>query len=409
MNRPEPPERRLVTARRAVSVIFLLNAVAYANVVPRLPAIKADLGLSNTALGAAVAAVPLGALLSGPAAGWFVGRLGSGRLSVVCAIAFGILLPGFALAPGWSALAAVFLVYGAFDSVMDVAMNAHALWIQRGWGHSIINRMHGLWSVGAVLGGLAGALAAGVDLPLELHLLIAGTLIVVTALVTFRWLLPGHDPLTSTAPDAPDASGAEGAVAGRSRGRVARHLAVLGVIVVMSAVIEDAPQSWGAVLLRTELGTSAAVAGLVYLGFQSMMTVSRLFGDRVVDRAGEVAVVRAGGLLTAVAVGASLAIGSPAALVAGFALAGLGTAPLFPLVFHAAGEMDGISTGHGVAAVAWMGRLGFLVAPPVVGAIGDATNLRLGLTVVPVAGVVVALLAGALGPPSAAAASRPPD
>lgn len=85
-----------------------------------------------------------------------------------------------------------------------------------------------------------------------------------------------------------------------------------------------------------------------------------------------------------------------AAVDEGFARAGLGTAPLFPLAFHAAGDLPGVSTGDGVAAVAWMGRIGFLVAPPLVGLIGDAVNLRAGLVLVPIAGSVVALLAGAL-------------
>ncbi|MGD9702021.1 MAG: MFS transporter [Acidimicrobiia bacterium] len=384
-----------MTARRAVAVLFLLNAVAYANVVPRLPAIKAELGLSNTSLGAAIAAVPVGALLSGPIAGWLVARVGSGRLATGCGVAFGLVLPCFALAPAWSALAAAFLVYGSFDSLMDVSMNAHALRVQRGWGRSIINSLHGLWSVGAVVGGIAGAAAGAAGISLELHLAVAGAVIIVTALLTRRWLLPGHDSISDDA--APSAVHATAAAGGDAPRRATHRLVLLGLVVVMAAAVEDAPASWGAVLLRTELGTSVAAAGLVYLGFQTMMTLGRLSGDRIVDRFGEVAVVRAGGLLTAASVGSGLAIGEPATIIVGFSLAGLGTAPLFPLVFHAAGDVPGVSTGHGVAAVAWMGRIGFLVAPPFVGLVGDALNLRLALVVVPVAGVVIALLAGVLG------------
>ena len=403
--RRERPERPLVTARRAVAVLFLLNAVAYANVVPRLPAIKSELGLSNTSLGAAVAAVPVGALLAGPVAGWLVARFGSGRLAVGCGVAFGLVLPCFALAPGWGALAAAFLVYGAFDSVMDVSMNAHALRVQRGWRRSIINSLHGLWSVGAVAGGIAGALAGAAGISLELHLAVAGAFIIVIALLSQRWLLPGPDPATdstdetATTGDQPGAeqSGVEHDDAGeRVRRRSRRRLALIGLIVVMAAVVEDAPASWGAILLQTELGTSVAAASLVYIAFQTMMTVGRLFGDRIVDRFGAVAVVRTGGVLTAASVTAGLAVGEPAAIVVGFALAGLGTAPLFPLAFHAAGDLPGVSTGNGVAAVAWMGRIGFLVAPPLIGLTGDAVNLRAGLVLVPLAGSVVALLAGAL-------------
>jgi hypothetical protein len=54
------PTRQLRHARVAVALCFFLNAVLYANLVPRLPEVKADLGLSNSSLGAALAALPSG-------------------------------------------------------------------------------------------------------------------------------------------------------------------------------------------------------------------------------------------------------------------------------------------------------------------------------------------------------------
>jgi MFS family permease len=375
-----------------VALLFLVNAAAFANVVPRLPAIKQDLGLSNTSLGTAVAAMPVGALLSGMAAGWLVARVGSGRLAVAAAVGMGVVIPTFAVAPAWGALAGTFLALGALDSVMDVSMNAHALRVQRGYERSIINTMHGLWSIGAVLGGGAGALAAAHRVPLGRHLVLAGAAVAALALVARRWTLTGPD-------DGPD-----GSVLPVEPGepppprRARQRLALLGLIVVLAAAIEDAPQSWGAVLMRQDLHTSVAAAGLVYLAFQTSMTGGRLLGDWAVDRFGPVRVVRAGGILTTVGVGGGLALGEPAPVVVGFALAGLGAAPLFPLVFRAAGEVPGVSTGHGVAAAAWMGRLGFLIAPPVVGAVGDAVGLRVGLVLVPAAGVLIAALAGVLAP-----------
>lgn len=380
----------VVAARRAVAILFLVNAAAFANVVPRLPAIKDDLGLSNTSLGTAVAAMPVGALLAGLSAGWLVGRFGSGRTAVACAVGMGAVIPTFAVVPAWGALAGTFLVLGALDSVMDVSMNAHALRVQRGYDRSIINAMHGLWSIGAVLGGAAGALAAANRVPLGTHLVAAGSVVALLALLARRSILTGPDDgdLVPAPVDVDDGR--------RPPGRARRQLALLGLIVVLAAAVEDAPQSWGAVFLREELDASVALAGFVYLAFQTAMTVGRLVGDKLVDRFGAVPVVRVGGLLSTVGVGAGLLVGEPAAVIAGFALAGFGTAPLFPLVFQAAGELPGVRTGHGVAAIAWMGRLGFLVAPPVVGAVGDAVSLRAGLAVVPLAGLGIAALAGLL-------------
>jgi fucose permease len=299
-------------------------------------------------------------------------------------------VPFFGVASSWGALAATFLALGVLDSWMDVSMNAHALRVQRGMGRSIINALHGTWSIGAVVGGVAGTLAAAAGVSVAWQVGVAGALLVVASLAVRPFLLGGRDDADREAAAAGE-EGARGRAADRrsARGR----LALLGLVVVLSAAIEDAPQSWGAVLLRDELGTGAGVAGLVFVAFQVAMTASRFAGDRLVERFGATSLVRAGGLATAAGVGVGLAVGTVPALVAGFAVAGAGTAALFPVAFHEAGGLPGVSTGHGVAVVAWMGRVGFLLAAPLVGVLGDAASLRAGLVVVPVAGLAVAALA----------------
>jgi hypothetical protein len=96
---PAPDGPSLSQARRATSTLFVLNAVAYANVVPRLPELQDRLDLSNVALGTAVAALPLGALLAGPFSGRATARWGSGPLAVACGVGFGAVLPLVGVAP----------------------------------------------------------------------------------------------------------------------------------------------------------------------------------------------------------------------------------------------------------------------------------------------------------------------
>lgn len=170
-------------------------------------------------------------------------------------------------------------------------MNAHGLRVQRRYGRSIINSFHGIWSIGALAGAVASAIAIAAGVSLGAHLLVAAIAIVATSLAIAPRLLPGGDE--SAPPVAPHHDAAPDDVRVPRR-RVASRLVLLGLVVVLAAIIEDAPASWGAVLLRTELGTSAAAAGLVYISFQISMTTGRLFGDRVVDRWGEVRVVRTG-------------------------------------------------------------------------------------------------------------------
>jgi len=390
----------VVRARRAVACIFALNGFAYANVVPRLPAIKSDLGLSNTSLGTAVAAMPVGAVLAGAVAGTMVNRLGSGRVAVGCGVAIGLALPGFAAVPSWGALAMTFFVVGAVDSVMDVAMNAHGLRVQRSYGRSIINSMHGVWSIGAVSGALVGAATIATGASVGAHLVGAGLALVAASLALTRWLLPGVDPPAAEVPTAPD-----GAQPRSRRATATRRLLAVGCLVLLAGAIEDAPASWGAVFLRTEVEASAVVAGLAFVAFQASMTVARLVGDRVVDRHGNVRVIRWGGALIAGSMSAGLIVDTPAAVIAGFMVAGVGAAPLFPLVFHASAEVPGVSSGHGLAVAALMGRIGFLVSPPLIGILGDVFSLRSGLALMPVAGAIVALAAPVLAtrePPEAA-------
>ena len=103
-----------------------------------------------------------------------------------------------------------------------------------------------------------------------------------------------------------------------------------------------------------------------------------------------------GALAGAVAVTAGLAIGHPASVVIGFAVAGLGSASLFPVVYQAAGDLPGVPTGYGVGLMAWIARVGFLTAPPLVGAISDQSSLRVALLMMPLAGLGAAALAGVL-------------
>ena len=80
------------------------------------------------------------------------------------------------------------------------------------------------------------------------------------------------------------------------------------MLAACGAVVEDAGASWGAIYLKDDLGTAAAVAGLAFVALQTAMTIGRLTGDRVVDRFGQRTVVRTGGVVTAVGMGFALAV-----------------------------------------------------------------------------------------------------
>ncbi|MEV6350207.1 MFS transporter [Actinoplanes sp. NPDC051851] len=390
------PSRQLRLARIAVAALFLTNGAVFFNVVPRYPQIKADLGLSNALLGTAIAAFPTGALLAGLLAGAAVRRFGSARVA-----SFGIVLTAIAtlavpLAPNWPTLAAVLFVVGALDAIVDVAQNAHGLRVQRAYGRSIVNSLHGVWSIGAVLGGLMGSAAAGLHLSLGVHLLISATVFSAVALIAYPFLLSGPEDAersTSASPVRREAPGTRRRPFGHA---ALGMIAALGVLAACGALVEDAGSSWGALFFTDELHTGAATAGLAVVTLQVAMTIGRLTGDRAVDRFGQRTVVRAGGLIAAAGMGLALAVPSLPTALAGFALAGVGTATLVPAAMHTADELPGLTPGTGLTIVSWLLRGGFLLSPPLVGLIADLTSLRIGLLTVVLAGLLTAALSRTL-------------
>ncbi len=389
----------LQRARVAVAVLFVANGVVGAAWLPRLAEVQDRLGLSDGSLGLVLAAGAAGGLAVGPLAGPLTARMGSARLAVasLCLFAPLAFLPGVVTA-GWMLAAALFWAAGG-DAVMDAAMNAHGLRVQTVYGRSIINSFHGFWSVGAVTGAVLGSVSLGRGVPLAPFLGVVGLLAVGAVLATARWLLPAPDPVRSRTEDAAlseaEADPSSVGVGGPPPRSLLLRVLPLACFILMAVVVEDVPGRWGSVYL-TDKGAAAGAVGLAYVALTAGMMVGRFLGDRVVDRFGEVAVVRASMAVVAVAMAAGLAIGTPAAFVAACAVTGLGVATTFPAAMHASGHLPGVAPAMGVAMVGWLARLGFIAAPAVVGAVAERAGIGWGVGVVVLAAAALVPLASVL-------------
>jgi fucose permease len=386
----------LSAARVAVAALFFVNGALFANWVPRVPDVKVTLGLGEGALGLAIFGGAIGGLVGSLAAGPLDTRFGSREVSVFGGVVLAALLAGPGLAWSWATLAAALLLVAGSDAVMDVSMNAHAVAVQRGYGRSIVNGFHALWSLGAVAGSLAGSAAAARGVPVATHLAFAGLVLGSAVVVARHWLLP---TVTVQAPPSA-ARGAGGAIRwidrARRRGLVLPTGAVgaLGLMALLGGIVEDTPGSWSAVYLRETLGASPGVAGLAFAACTGAMTVGRLLGDRTVERFGAARVLRTGALIAAVGLAAALVLATPVAAIVGFGLLGIGVSTLFPLVFATAGGLADTPAGGAIGMVSLLARGGFLLAPPLIGAVADAVGLQVALALVVAACAAVAASAG---------------
>ena len=384
---------RPARARVGISLFFFTNGAIFANMLPRYPEIKTAFGLSNTAFGIMVAMFPLAAVLASALPAPLIRRFGAQTVSLVGTIVLAVALGLAGFAPHVALFALALFVGGFTDSIVDAAQNVHGLRVEDAGGRTIINSLHALWSLGATLGGAAGAWAASVGVPLGWHLVTAGAVGVgLAVLATVLGRLPngGRPEPLEEHHETPRLNRAAWAL-----------LLPLAVLAISGTLIEDIAANWAALYLVQIAGVATGTAGLGYVVMIGAQFIGRLLGDPATDKWGRVPVIVSGGVMILVGGLLVVAIPQPAVLMVGYALAGYGCATVVPAAFAAAGRLPGLPEGAGVTMVGWLMRLGFLCTSPLVGAVSDLMNLRVGLAVLPLAGLAVCLLARAARPRTA--------
>ncbi|HEU5160670.1 MAG TPA: MFS transporter [Streptosporangiaceae bacterium] len=404
-------------ARVAVLAYFFLLGMVSAVWVARIPAIKHRLELTDGSLGVALLAMPVGLVLVMPICGRLVDRFGSGRVTRPAAVAFALALPPLGLAGNLVSLVAGLLVFGLVSGLLDVAMNAHAVRVERGYGRPIMASFHAVFSVGGLAGALFGGLFAALGVSPAVTFLAAGLPMSVVGVVAGRLLLPSPDPAGAAGAGIDDAVGSVDATAGSvdaaaaraaadtaSAGRPRRPgvvVALLGVVAFCCLVGEGAADNWSAVYLHDELGTSQGFAALGFAAFSITMTIGRLAGDRLALRFGPVRLVRGCGLLAAVGLAGGLLADQPIGGLAGFAALGAGLSCIVPQVFSAAGNADPARAGRNLARVAGLGYLGLVSGPALIGGAASVVGLPVALGIPVLLAIGVAASAGAVRRPAA--------
>jgi fucose permease len=368
-------EPRLRRAHVALALTFVAFGVLDGTWAARLPALKQQHALDSGELGLVVFALSGAATVVLPLAGWLAGRFGS-RLPA----AFGLLVAAGALAAagfvtGKAPLAAAAAVLGAGFGIVDVAANAHGVGLERRLGRHVLSALHGMWSVGLLIGAgiAAAAAAAAVGVRGNFSAVAAGVAVLTVAVVPR--LLPGTE----------DAGGARFALP-------SRETALPALLMFCSMFVESATMSWSAVFLAGPAQASAAVAAAGVVAFSVAMAVSRFVGDRALARWGVAGLARRGGAVAFVGIVLALAVRTPAAGLIGFALVGVGSAALVPAIFRVAGSTARTSAAAGIAAVATAGYTGAVVNGPAIGFLARGVGLTAALGLVGVAALVIALL-----------------
>jgi fucose permease len=443
-------------ARWAVSAHFLVMGLTGGVWMARIPAAKAQVHLTDGTLGIALFAVPVGLVLGAALAERLVDRMGSAVLVRICGVGScaAAVTPG--LAHTLPELMAALFAIGVFGGTLDVSANAQGVRVEAAFPRPVMTSMHAFYSLGAILGSLAGgafAWAGVALLPSLAAVGVTGALIDGTA---GRWLLPGtgrsvpvspppvSPPPVSSAPAGPalvgpapnEPRGTQGQLywpevppgqnavgpgeprartgeppsvpPGTSatetpsvtRRRVRRLVLALGVLGICGLLGEGAAGDWSAVYLRDNLGASAGFAALGFAAFSAAMTLGRGVGDQLIHRFGVVPVIRACGLTATAGLALALAMPVPALAVAGLTAFGAGLSIVVPQVFAAGGRADPERPGSGLARVVGLGYTGMAAGPAVIGVVANRIGLHLALLIPLALAAWIAVAAPALRTPS---------
>ncbi len=400
-------------ALRSVAAQFFANGIVYASFVPRLPEIRDRAGISIGALGIVLMLGSVSGVVASFITGPAIGAFGTRRVIVVSATLSIASLPviGFARAPGVLVVGLVGVFF--FDVFVDVAMNVQGSVLSHRRHAPVMNRLHGLWSLATVVGGLltASAVAAGVSVPVYLTAVAVVLLVVVAAVAP--GLLPVDEPnvelevaaapapegdpaavpggplhLGPTVPSEDDeADQADGDRRATSTAATRRSTAgaidrrrvaiALGLGGASAMTLEMSAGDWAAFRLGDDLGASGQLAAAGFVAFTIGMTSGRLGGDAVQVRVGVERLL----VLASALAGVGLAVAEFAplegAVLVGFLVAGLGVSVLFPQLYDAAARAPG-PPGSGFTSMLIGQRTAALLTPLAIGALAGTSALGVG-------------------------------
>ncbi|WPG36504.1 MFS transporter [Variovorax sp. EBFNA2] len=350
---------------------FFASGFIFATWGVHVPTVKAHYAIDEAQLGLAMLAAGAGAMVGLTSAGRWIGRHGPRRMAALCGCIYALLIAGLIAMPGYAALLGLLAVFGLVTSVFDVAINAEAAQLELRGNQPLMSGMHGMFSLGGMVGAASGSAALAAGMAPQTHLwTVTVAMIGVVAIASTR-MLP--------TPSAP----ADGAATADHGFRLPRGvLAVLGVLAALGLIAEGAIYDWSVLYMHQELGSPQQQAALAYASFSAAMAAARFGGDAMRARFSPTALLRGSGLLAAAAMTLVLLTDLPWLALLGFAGVGVGFANVVPILFGASARVPGVAPANGIAAVSAIAYLGFMAGPAVIGLLARVSSLTAALYVV---------------------------
>ena len=370
--------KNLSWSRIAISFFYFIAGLIFASWASRIPDIKTSLSLSDGDLGKILFAIPTGQLSMMLISGYAVTKFGSRKILPLSILLYAIALLLIAIPNGSGTIFLVLLFFGTAANIVNIALNTQACGLEALYQRNIMASFHGLWSLGGFLGGIVGAVLAQAGYSILTHFAFIAVVSVMMALIVGKNLI--SDSSTAKSND------------GESRKRLIRFdlpLILLGLIGFAGMFCEGTMFDWSSVYFATVIKPEGAFIRLGYIASMGTMTLGRFIADRFVYRYQAPKVLTFCGLL--ITSGLLLATAFPNLIVAtlGFMLIGLGVSSIVPICYSESGRLQNIPASVAITIVSSISFIGFMIGPPLMGLLSEATNLRVALGIASSFGILI--------------------
>jgi MFS family permease len=362
----------LTRLRRANAVYFFISGFGYSSWTSRIPGIKESLKLNDAHFGTLLFMMPVGLILTMPFTGKLLDHFKSRTIMLIGAIVYNGVLACIGFCGYTWMLGIALFFFGSSRNMMNLSMNAQAIGVQALYNRSIMSSFHAVWSMAGFAGAAFGYLMVTLNIVPAWHLLGVSLLLTALTLYYYKDALdqrPDHSVKRSIFTLPP------------------KSMLVFSLICFTSMACENTMYDWSGIYIRQVLHGSKAIATIAFVIYMVAMTSGRLAGDRMADKFGIQRVLAASGIL--IFSGFAITVLSPyiPLTLIGYLLTGFGVSCVVPFVFSLAGKIPMSNPGAALASISSLGYLGFLLVPPMIGYVAQASSLRISFAIIAVMGL----------------------
>lgn len=384
------PYLSYASARLACMFYFMAPGLAYGLVTSRMPALKNMTGATEGELGIILLCFGLSALIGLAFAPRLIAKISAKTTLLASSLAcmVFVVLVSFSSSVWFFGIAMALL--GICMGLCDVTMNVQGVEVERAYKKSSMNILHAGYNIGAAAAACAGSIFAASNFGVWVNFVLP-----VAVMAGMLWW--AEPRLVTGNLEKPERSESSPLVSVEPKKRLPFLVWVCGLLCVCCYVSEGSVGEWGSLYLHQEKAAPESIAALVFAGFSICSLLCRLVADRLCNNFGDFLVSTAGATIALAGMLTVLSSSSWSICLIGYAMMGLGQAPIVPIAFSRAGAIKGVSTARATSLVSLLAYAGLLFAPPAFGLSAEHFGLHTALCAVPVLLTITVLLAFLLG------------